>query len=347
MAKKPKTKILTQLRINEISAVNAGAGIGCEVRLRKRSEGYERWLPFFSKIFERHSRKRDFLGYGPSAVARYYRKQGDGQSDEDFRRDGDGYRRDEINADAADADAAAAAEALEAEDEALEGDDTGDSDDAGNSDVPAAIDLVRHARDLIVEVGNRRGEAIAPDTAVRWLLWTKHGHQFLRHLRGHPGMNKRAAALPNKETPMASRTETLSAIAKQYGIEAVAKHVVENGPSGLSEHDLTAMFVANVERRQGKSPAQAFSRAFSASDDRALMMRKAIAVCKGFGLPPHEPIETVATTGTAYDQLMIKASEARRADPSLSQAQAFKKVYEDPSNIEIAKRERLENRPAA
>ncbi len=50
---------------------------------------------------------------------------------------------------------------------------------------------------------------------------------------------------------------------------------------------------------------------------------------------------------SAYGQLVAKAAELRKADPKLTDAQAFAKVYADPANVELAKRERLENRPAA
>lgn len=52
-----------------------------------------------------------------------------------------------------------------------------------------------------------------------------------------------------------------------------------------------------------------------------------------------------AVTGKAYDELMAKAEELRKGDPKLTQAAAFAKVYEDPANIAIVRRERGENRP--
>lgn len=48
---------------------------------------------------------------------------------------------------------------------------------------------------------------------------------------------------------------------------------------------------------------------------------------------------------SAYDELVAKAEELRKTDPKLTQAAAFTKVYEDPANIAIVKRERGENRP--
>jgi hypothetical protein len=50
---------------------------------------------------------------------------------------------------------------------------------------------------------------------------------------------------------------------------------------------------------------------------------------------------------SAYDDLMIKAEEMRKKDTGLSKEQAFAKVYADPANADLAKRERAENRPNA
>jgi hypothetical protein len=47
--------------------------------------------------------------------------------------------------------------------------------------------------------------------------------------------------------------------------------------------------------------------------------------------------------GSAYGDLMEKAEEYRNAHPEISIAQAFTKVYTDPANVEIAKRERRES----
>jgi hypothetical protein len=53
----------------------------------------------------------------------------------------------------------------------------------------------------------------------------------------------------------------------------------------------------------------------------------------------------LAAGATAYDELMAKAAELRKTQPNLTEAQAFDKVYTDPANIEIAKRERVESAP--
>lgn len=49
----------------------------------------------------------------------------------------------------------------------------------------------------------------------------------------------------------------------------------------------------------------------------------------------------------AYDELAVLAKNLQKSDPRLSFSVAFSKVYEDPANYEIVKRERSENRPSA
>jgi hypothetical protein len=48
---------------------------------------------------------------------------------------------------------------------------------------------------------------------------------------------------------------------------------------------------------------------------------------------------------SAYAALMVKAEAYRNAHPELSIAQCFEKIYTDRANIELAKRERIENTP--
>jgi hypothetical protein len=49
------------------------------------------------------------------------------------------------------------------------------------------------------------------------------------------------------------------------------------------------------------------------------------------------------TGATAYDELVAKARELRKTDKTISEAQAFAKVFTDPENSDLAKREREES----
>jgi len=51
--------------------------------------------------------------------------------------------------------------------------------------------------------------------------------------------------------------------------------------------------------------------------------------------------------GSAYDQLQARAAEVRKADPKLSPAQAFEKVYSDPANKELVTLYKREKTSAA
>jgi hypothetical protein len=53
------------------------------------------------------------------------------------------------------------------------------------------------------------------------------------------------------------------------------------------------------------------------------------------------------TDGSPMEELNTLAKKLAEKDPSLSFAKAFAKVYEDPANIEIVRRERGQNRPSA
>jgi hypothetical protein len=52
-----------------------------------------------------------------------------------------------------------------------------------------------------------------------------------------------------------------------------------------------------------------------------------------------------AVPRTAMDELNAKAAEMRKANPTLTREQAFTKVYTDPENAPLIRRERQENAP--
>jgi hypothetical protein len=55
--------------------------------------------------------------------------------------------------------------------------------------------------------------------------------------------------------------------------------------------------------------------------------------------------DPVPNNDSAYGELMAKAEQLRSERPELSEAQAFSKVFTDPANVELAKRERAESVP--
>ena len=62
----------------------------------------------------------------------------------------------------------------------------------------------------------------------------------------------------------------------------IAKAFAETGQAWLDEHQLTKMIFdhAQLDRRAGESPHQAFARHFSANDEQGLAFRKAVQVAR-------------------------------------------------------------------
>jgi hypothetical protein len=217
-------------------------------------------------------------------------------------------------------------------------DDEGDGDETED----ASKHFVSTLADLLVEGGG------APDrkTALHHLMHTARGAELFRRLNKQRQKKERT-------TMTTTREQELSAIAKKYGVAAVCKHIIDHG-SSISEHELTKLIGDNIERRSGETPAQAFSRVYTS--DEGLVLRKAVNACKTFDQQPPkvraEPKVTAVVagdglTGDALAQLEALVAELRRAHPEMSKAQAFAKVYTDPANAELAKRERQQNRPRA
>jgi hypothetical protein len=149
--------------------------------------------------------------------------------------------------------------------------------------------------------------------------------------------------LLKKETPPMNREQELSAIAKRYGVEAIAKKVVTEGAGGISEFEMTKLIQeAGSRAYPDLKPAVAFAKIYEGD----ALLRHAVAACKTFQVTAGAPTH-VAGGGTALAELKAKADALRKRDSSLTEAQAFLRVYEDVSNIDIVKRERAENRPHA
>jgi hypothetical protein len=76
-------------------------------------------------------------------------------------------------------------------------------------------------------------------------------------------------------------------------------------------------------------------------------LKSAIAAAKEGGLFKEFGATRRAEPLSAYEELRAKAREFNKANPQLSFDQAFDRVYEDPENHALVRRERLENRPIA
>jgi hypothetical protein len=172
---------------------------------------------------------------------------------------------------------------------------------------------------------------------------------LLRHLQDR--LDRRRAAhgfeKSERESTM-NRTQELRDIVKTNGIIAVAKAMVEEGRGyGLTEEEFTEIATEDAVRKfpDARTPAAAFSQMFTDGTANGLMLRQAHRVVRAEQLGSTYAKAADRGPNSAYDELMTKAKEHQAAHPELSEAQAFAKVYADPANAALSKRERAESSP--
>jgi hypothetical protein len=209
--------------------------------------------------------------------------------------------------------------------------DEDDIDDGKQDDGEPGSTSSRHISHLAALISEATGAE--RERALDWLLHTRDGLMLIQRTLGKR-LNKR------KETQPMSRNEELASIAKRHGVPAVAKHIIDNGPSGISEHELVAMVEA-----QAKASGTSFAKMFTANDDDGLLLRKAVGACKTFATAPAHK-QAVGSSG-ALAALEEKAAALRKAHPEMTREQSFAKIYTDPSNVGLVAWERQENRPRA
>jgi hypothetical protein len=169
------------------------------------------------------------------------------------------------------------------------------------------------------------------EQAVHFLLHTARGRAAANHL-----------ANITKESPM-PRFEKLHNV---ESVIAISKHIIDNGPSGVTEHEFTKMLAdhAALNKRTEDSNAQAFSRVFT--DPGNVEIRRAHALTKSFpNMMSVEPVSTeVGKTSVSDDsykvaeQLKALVEEQRARAPTLTISELYDRVYADPANRTITAR---------
>jgi hypothetical protein len=220
-----------------------------------------------------------------------------------------------------------------------------DRDDDGNASDHPIVQLAT----LLVASGKFSNHAQALDH----LLNSPHGNALLARLtkaEAHTGKDHstmdRATELRDIEKLEAVRVEKLEQLAKSSGVFAVAKHVLAEGPSGLTNADFNRMCNADWQRdrRSGESYDQCFARHYSAPD--AMDVRKADQMLKsmpfvadltplvvggeanrGGDVNPNDPSEAIAQ----LKQL------GRDRWPTESESQQFERALTDPVNHKLAR----------
>jgi hypothetical protein len=230
-------------------------------------------------------------------------------------------------------------EAVDEADDVHEGDGDGELED---DEVAASK---QHIVSTLANLAVEAGAAADRPSALHYLMHTARGAELVRRLKRQ-----------KEQTTMTSPIEEMTSIAKAGGIDVICEHIVAKGSSLLDEHSLVKLFTDTVPRRSGESAAQAFSRAYTASEQ----MRRAVQVAKSTPFPTAAPMVTakpsvvggaaaqdVDDATDALAQLEALAAKLRAQFPELSKAQAFAKVFSDPANRQLAAAERRQNRPTA
>jgi hypothetical protein len=146
---------------------------------------------------------------------------------------------------------------------------------------------------------------------------------------------------------------------KSLDVVKVCKAMAADGDAyGTSEHELVDWL-----DRYAKAHNTNFVALYERNDDVGLAIRKAVDIAKHAGFGVSSPYLKAATLEpkqvggrdarnvddprSALDQINDLIAEQRRQHPELelTDAQWFARVYSDPANREIVKRERRENRP--
>jgi hypothetical protein len=147
---------------------------------------------------------------------------------------------------------------------------------------------------------------------------------------------------------------------KSLDVVKICKQISDDGDAySLSEHQLVEMI-----DEYARAHDTTFVRMFERTDEVGLALRKAITIAKqaqwsggtatigkAATLQPRVvggvDARSVDSPRAALDQLNELVAQQRRANPTLSEAQAFEQVYTNPANRALAEQERKENRPRA
>lgn len=141
---------------------------------------------------------------------------------------------------------------------------------------------------------------------------------------------------------------------------AICKQLAADGDAySISEHELV-----NLISNYAKAHDTTFAKMFERNDDVGLALRKAVDIAKNAQflsrtttLDKAVTLAPRVTGGRAalsvnnprdvMDDLQKLVDQQRAQNPTLSEAQAFARVYQDPNNKDLVTRERAANRPVS
>jgi hypothetical protein len=338
-----RARVLTNVRVDEISAVAEGAARGAKIMMRKRDSRPD-YEAFFGRIF---GVKKDttFGGYPPTPGMR---------KNLDVHDDPDG----PINPGGAEPDDDDDADYTEhLSDDADAGDDDEDDEPTNNDGADPEGAPTKHLDDLVEQLDKQQKDnamkklksldavrvckAMAADgnaygtsehDLVDWLDRYAKAHDTtfvkLYERNDDVGLAIRKAVDIAKNAQFLSRTSTLSKAASS------SLTPMQVGVSRIESDDDLQSALDEINALRDKIRAELGYRTNKAATLRPRVVGGLAA-------------QNVNNPRSALDQLNALAAEQRRNDKTLSESGAFARVYEDPKNADLAARERAESRPTA
>jgi hypothetical protein len=171
--------------------------------------------------------------------------------------------------------------------------------------------------------------------------------KLLEHLKDRLDRRRRAHGYEKRKE--SDNMDSLTKIIKDVGPIGVAEQILAAGYAfGIGETEYVDAASRYASELYGLPGDRAFAK-LCQSDGRVV---RACSVLKAAEFRSYAPLRASAaksdpapSAGSAYDELLVKAREYRKTHSDLSEAQAFAKVFSDPANTELAKRERIESAP--
>src|SRR5262249_34094321 len=258
-------RILKNLRIDEVSAVLKGAGVGTKVVIMKRAadddDVYKTdWYRQQAAEAERQNREH-------ARSARTFNEvlaENAAKSFDETPVDGDG--------------------------------DGGSADGATDGAVAADDHHASKVADLLVEAGTASDRR----TALAWLFHNREGAALLSRLR-KSHQEESTAMSKTVEELEAERAEKLRAVVKAHGIVAVCKQIIADGSGyGIDEAEFTRLATEHAQRVfPGDRPDVAFAKMFSANTEDGAALRQAHSIIKTAYAAPVFDVKPIFVGGEA------------------------------------------------
>jgi hypothetical protein len=213
-------------------------------------------------------------------------------------------------------------------------DRTGSKDDDG-------VGKIDHHASTVADLLTEAGTFPHRTAALHYLLNKPGGQALLARL------HKAAEQTEKDDPPM----DSILQIMKSGGIGPTCAAIIQKGATTISEHALVdAATAVAAERHPELSPAQAFSKVFTAATDEARVLRQAIDMAKA--MPFVADLTPVMVGGAAAGDLSDESEAIAQLQqigrdrwPTATEAQQFARAMTDPKNAVLTAK--AHRRPSA